>query len=148
MNLSQRVPLIAGIIGFVADVIGIGTFLVAMQPSQAASPVKDAVPIIILVIIGYSWLLLGWTISHIAIVREINRCKGKAFRPSHRDDYRLGSSIAVGVLASPLVLLTAKGIDSAQGIAWGVAGLLIAAIVIYILLSTLMPLVHDESDYE
>jgi hypothetical protein len=145
MDSSQRIPIIAGIIGFIADIIGTGTFLVAMQSPRA--PAGRAVPIMILVIICYSWFILAWAISRLAISREIERARRAGTIPFNRWAYRLLSSIGVGLLASPIVLLTTTNLDPTNGLRWG-AGLLVAVgISIDVILSMLMPLVHDESAY-
>ena len=46
MEPSQRIPIIAEIVGFAADIIGIGTFLIALQSPD--HHVGKAVPIMIL----------------------------------------------------------------------------------------------------
>ena len=145
MEPSQRIPIIAGIVGFAADIIGIGTFLIALQSPD--HHVGKAVPIMILVVIGYSWFILSWAIARGAILREI-RDRGHR-RPSKRGIYRFASSVAVGVLASPIVLLTTTGIYYSKEAVY-IAGLAMAflAVVIFGLLSVLMPLVHDESVYK
>ena len=61
MEPSQRIPIIAEIVGFAADIIGIGTFLIALQSPD--HHVGKAVPIMILVVIGYSWFILSWAIA-------------------------------------------------------------------------------------
>ena len=127
--------------GFAADVIGIGTFLIALQSPERH--IAKAVPIMILLVLGYSWVILSWAIARIAILRDISRHKlftsGRAF-------YRFTSSVAVGVLASPIVLLTINGIyHSKEAVYVGGLAMALLAFVVFGVLSALMPLVHDES---
>jgi hypothetical protein len=167
MSRTERFALISGIIGLVADVIAIGTFLVSVADGTVTAPDYQGLTVrsvwkgFLAFALVYGWIIIAWFLvrriyrRYWATHDRIRWPSYESLRSTHSQVFRryVGSA-TVGVVISPLVwflvysllpegdsLVLGKTMATAFIIPFALAGM---ALVVWLVLCYGMPLVYTD----